>query len=361
MGDTYPRFTVAAVQAASVLYDRDKTIDKTVRLIEEAADKRAVVIGFPELFIPGHTNIWYLGKRSNPLPVQGKLFKELVKNGVRVPGPETSRLCLAAKKAHACVVVGINELDTSFPGTLYASQLFISETGEILGVHRKLVPTLDEKLVYSRGDGSYLNVYETTYGKISALNCGEHNHDLYKYALLAMGSQIHVASWPPFPKHIFAQTQRDATDFRVRQFAREGQIFIINSCGIIDEQNIAACCDVQEEKENLVAYSGGGSSIIGPNGEHLAGPLPENEGIVTAEISLEDALLGKQAHNVLGHYTRWDVLSLNFNRERLAPFKQTAGQDKDVVELTNTFLELREDVRQLKERLDLIERKLESH
>jgi aliphatic nitrilase len=360
MGDTYPNFTVAAIQAASVLFDREKNIDKAVRYIEKAADKGAVIIGFPELFIPGHTNIWYWGKNSNPLPVQGTLFKELVKNAVKIPGTETDRLCSAAKKAHAYVVIGISELDILFPGTLYISQLFISDKGEIMGVHRKLVPTLDEKLVYSRGDGSYFNVYDTSHGKLSALNCGEHNHDLYKYALLAMGTQIHVASWPPFPKHIFGQTQRDATDFRVRQFAREGQIFVINSCGLTDEQNIAACCETQEEKDNLVAESGGGSSIIGPNGEHLAGPIHEGEGVISAEISLEDALLGKQAHNVLGHYTRWDVLSLNFNRERLAPFEQTPSPDKNIAELANTLRELREDIRLIKERADSIEQKLES-
>jgi aliphatic nitrilase len=360
MGDTYPNFTVAAVQAASVLFDREKNIDKAVRYIEMAADEGAVIIGFPELFIPGHTNIWYWGKNSNPLPAQGTLFKELVKNAVKIPSGETDRLCSAAKKAHAYVVIGISELDILFPGTLYISQLLISDKGEILGVHRKLVPTLDEKLVYSRGDGSYLNVYDTSYGKLSALNCGEHNHDLYKYALLAMGTQIHVASWPPFPKNIFGQTQRDATDFRVRQFAREGQIFVINSCGLTDEQNIAVCCETQEEKVNLVGDSGGGSSIIGPNGEHLAGPMHEGEGVISARISLEDALHGKQAHNVLGHYTRWDVLSLNFNRERLSPFKQTPSPDKNITELAKTVCELRENIRLIKERVDSIEQKIES-
>jgi len=359
MGDSYPNFTVAAIQAASVLFDREKNIDKAVRYIEKAADEGAVIVGFPELFIPGHTNIWYWGKNSNPLPVQGTLFKELVKNAVKIPGPETNRLCLAAKKAHAYVVIGINELDMLFPGTLYISQLFISDKGEIMGVHRKLVPTLDEKLVYSRGDGSYLNVFDTSYGKISALNCGEHNHDLYKYALLAMGTQIHVASWPPFPKQIFGQIQRDATDFRVRQFAREGQVFVINSCGITDEQNIAACCETQEERDNLVADSGGGTSIIGPNGEHLAGPLHEGEGVVSAEISLEDAFLGKQAHNVLGHYTRWDVLSLNFNRERLSPFKNLPSQEDNSIDLLSELRQTKKEVYEIREKLELIAQKLE--
>ena len=199
MGDIYPRFTIASVQAASVFHDRDRTVDKAVRLIEEAADHGAVVIGFPELFIPGHPGAWYYAKRSNPLPSQGAMFQEYVKNSVKIPSPATDRLCQAAKKARAYVVIGLAEADPVFPGTLYLSQLFLSDTGDIMGVHRKLVPTNVEKLVFTGGDGSYLNVYDTPYGKISAMNCGEHAHDLYKYALLAMGTQIHIAAWPSFP------------------------------------------------------------------------------------------------------------------------------------------------------------------
>jgi predicted amidohydrolase len=139
MGDTCPRFTVAAVQASSVIFDRDKSMDKAVRLIEEASDKGAVIIGFPELFIPGHLGMWYSSKKSNPMRAERELFVELVKNGVTVPSPETDRLCAAAKKAHAYVVMGINEVDTLYSGNIYMAQLFISDEGEIMGVHRKLV------------------------------------------------------------------------------------------------------------------------------------------------------------------------------------------------------------------------------
>lgn len=352
MGDTYPKFTVAAVQAAPVYLDREKSVDKAVRLIEEAADKGAVIIGFPELFIAGDPILWHDAKKSNPLPVQGPMFKQLVKNAVRVPGPATERLCEAAKKARAYVVIGICELDSLFPGTVYVSALFISDNGEILGVHRKLVPTVSEKLVFSSGDGSYLNVYDTPYGKLSALNCGENTHSLYKYALLAMGAQIHVAGWPAFPANIYPKSLQDAIDYRVRAFAHEGKIFIINSCGIADEQNIAVCCDTQEEKENILANSGGGSSIIGPNGEFLAGPVYEGEAILTADISLEDALPGKQAHNVLGHYTRWDVLSLNFNRQKLSPF--TSDIEANSVDLSTELRSIDERFREIIEKLDLI-------
>ena len=360
MGEVYPKFTVAAVQGASVIFDRDKTIDKAVRFIEEAGDKGAVIIGFPELFVAGHPCVWYYGKKSNPLPIMGAMFKQLAKNGVRVPSPETSRLCMAARKAHAYVVIGISEIDTLYPGTLYNSQLFISASGEIMGVHRKMVPTLVEKLVYSRGDGSYLNVYDTPYGKLSAMNCGEHAHSLYKYALLAMGTQIHVAGWPSFPKHLYGKGQHDSIDFRVRDFAHEGKTFIISCCGITDRQNIDACCETQEEKENIMESSGGGSSIVGPNGEYLVAPVFEGERVLTTEISLEDALPGKQIHNVLGHYTRWDVLSLNFNRERLSPFspsRDALSSESHPVDLSSELRGIRREIGEMKEKVDGLSQK----
>ncbi len=358
MAETYPRFTVAAVQAAPVLFDQEKTVGKAVRFIEEAGDKGAVIIGFPEAFIPGHPGAWYYAKKSNPLPAQGAMFTEIVKNGVKVPSPATDRLCAAARKAHAYVIMGIAEADTLFPGTLYISQLFISDKGEIIGVHRKLVPTNVEKLVFTGGDGSYLNVYDTPYGKISAMNCGEHAHDLYKYALLAMGTQIHIAAWPSFPAwpsypaHQTKKGQQDSIDFRVRQFAHQGKIFVVSSCAIIDEQNIAFCCDTQEDKDKAVANSGGGSSIIGPEGEHLSGPVYDGEAVLTAEISLEDALPGKQLHNVLGHYTRWDVLSLNFNRERLSPFKNVPSPETSSLDVYHELQESRKEISEIKELLE---------
>lgn len=354
MGDVYSRFRVAAVQAASVMFDREKTVDKTIRFIEEAADKGASIIGFPETYIPGHPNLWFGAKKQNPLPIQGPMFREYVKNSVRVPSPDTDRLCTAARKAHAYVVVGISEQDRLYSGTLYLAQLFISAAGEIMGVHRKLVSTNTEKFVFTYGDGSYLNVYDTPFGRLSAMNCGEHAHSLFKYALLSMGTQIHVAAWASFPEKIYKQAQRDSVQFRVRQYSHEGKIFIINSCSVIDRQNIDFCCTTPEEKNNLAVNSGGGSAIIGPNGEYLAGPQYEGEGVLTAEISLEDTLAAKQVHNVLGHYTRWDVLSMNFNREASGPFKKPI--DSVGSELAQQVGELRQEIHRLRERLDSLEK-----
>jgi len=353
MGDIYPRFTVAAVQASSILFDKDKTMDKAVRLIEEAADKGAVIIGFPELFIPGHLGMWYTSRKSNPMRVERELFVELVKNGVKVPSPETDRLCAAAKKAHAYVVIGINEVDTLYSGNMYMSQLFISDAGELMGVHRKLVATGIEKLHYARGDGSYLNVYDTRYGKISAMCCGENFNSLFKLALLGMGTQIHIAGWGTFSSY------PDPIDFSIRQFAYEGKIFVINSVGITDKHNVEVCSETSEEAESFVGTKGGGSSIIGSNGEYLAGPVRDIETIVTAEISLEDALPHKMQINLFGHYTRWDILSLNFNRDRLSLLKDMTATRSSSTDLSYDLQEVKEKIREISDRLAWLTEKLE--
>jgi hypothetical protein len=183
--------------------------------------------------------------------------------------------------------------------------------------------------------------------------CGEHAHSLYKYALLSMGTQIHVAAWPAFPANLLGQAQRDSVDFRVRQFAHEGKIFVINSCAIIDQQNIDFCCTTDDERKNVVS-SGGGSSIIGPNGEYLAGPVYEGETVLTAEISLEQALPGKQIHNVLGHYTRWDVLSLYFNRTKLSPFREVHSPDESDELLLREIQKLAQNLEENNRKLEIL-------
>lgn len=131
MEDSYPRFRLAAIQAASILFDREQTTDKAVRLIEKAGQDGAAIIGFPECFIPGHPGAWFGAKKSNPLPRAGELFTKIVKNGVKIPSPTTDRICAAAKKAHAYVVMGLSELDNLYAGTLYESQIVISDVQEV--------------------------------------------------------------------------------------------------------------------------------------------------------------------------------------------------------------------------------------
>jgi len=326
MTDIFSDIKVAAVQAAPIYMDREATVEKTCRLIEEAGDYGAKIVAFPESFISGYP-YYYLTLLSNPFLEEKKRFVDLYQSGVEVPSPVTDKLCGAARKANVYAVIGINERDPVSMGTLYNSQIFIDNKGNIMGVHRKLAPTIFEKLVYARGDGSCLHVFKTDLGEMGGLICGEHTGSLAKFSLIARGEKIHIASWAGFPPEIFPSSNNESVLFRSRQHAHEGKLFVISSVGHFSQEMKDQLCHTEEEKARV--HTGGGcSAIIGVNGEFLGGPLYDQEGIVYADINFRSIVEAKLRHDVLGHYARFDVLSLNFNDEKLVPIHY--GRDSSV-------------------------------
>jgi len=177
-------FRVAAVQAAPVFLDRDATVEKGCGLIAEAASAGARLAVFPETWIPGYPAWANADSRWNYGPAK-KVFALLSRNAVDVPGPEVTRLCEAACSHCIAVVMGINERTAT--GTLYNSMLFIDRDGTLLGVHRKLVPTYHERMVWGRGDGSTLSVFDSSVGRLGGLVCWENWMPLARYALYAQG------------------------------------------------------------------------------------------------------------------------------------------------------------------------------
>lgn len=349
MLDTYPTLKVAAVQASPIYMNREATVEKACHLIKEAADNGAKIAAFPECFISGYP-YFYLTVLSNPFLEEGIRFKELFKSAIEVPSPATERLSAAARNSDIYVVIGINERDPVSVGTLYNSQLFIDNKGDIMGVHRKLVPTIFEKLVFARGDGSSLHIFKTDFGEMGGLICGEHTNSLAKFSLIARGEMIHIASWVGFPQKIFPKDRNESVLFRIRQHAHEGKLFVISSSNHFSQEMIDHLCRTQEEKGRL-QVGGGCSAIVGVNGEFLGGPLYDQEGIVYADINLENIIEAKLRHDLLGHYSRFDVLSLNFNDERLVPIRygrRTYSQSDDSMIL----------IESLKTKIDKIEQKL---
>lgn len=309
MGDTYPKFTAAAVHAASVFLDRDGSIDKTCRLIAEAAANGAKLIVFPESFVPGYPFwIW------THTPVRGApLFHEFFSNSIVVGGPETARVGAAARQAGAFVVLGVTEREG---GTLYNTLLYFNDQGSIVGRHRKLQPTHVERTVWGRGDGSGLRVHETPYGRIGGLICWEHTMDLARYALTSQGEQIHVAAWPGIsavthdPNSGFFD---DVTSAAARHHALSAQSFVINVQSRVDEEVIRKLDLVG--REDMIRTGGGWSAIIAPNGRILAGPHRDDEAILYAEIDLSQIVYIKYVCDSAGHYARPDVLRLLANYE----------------------------------------------
>ncbi|MDA2933848.1 carbon-nitrogen hydrolase family protein [Acidobacteria bacterium AH-259-D05] len=311
MGDTFPKLKAAAVQAAPVLLDREATVDKACRLIEEAGDRGAQVIGFPECYIPGHP-YWYDFYVATD-PICRSFNVELFKNSMVVPSAATEALGKAARRAHAWVVMGIAEKDPGSFGSIYNTQLFFSPDGTLVGKHQKLVPTVWERLVHTGGDGSTLQTYQTPFGGLSGLICGENINSLARTTLLLEGEVIHVASWPAFATRGY-ERQFHTIDVRMRYYAFEGRIFVISSCSVWSEE-MKDVLQLNSEARSSFIGEGGHSGILNPMGDYIVGPQEEGETILYADLDLREVTEGKLTHDVTGHYQRFDIFSLQVNRQ----------------------------------------------
>ena len=271
-------FVAAVAQAAPVWMDKKATTHKAISLIREAASQHdARIIAFPESFIPAFPyGVWHHGVKRNM-----RFYRALTESAVHLDDPEVLALQAAAREARMVVVMGITERDG---GSLYNSQLFIGADGALLGTRRKLKPTSAERLVWGEGDGAGLRVHDTAgVGRLGGLICGEHNLALARYALQAQQEQVHVASYPdPLME---GRPFADRVDAAVRHYAAEGQCFVLNATGFLDDDARAAVYDTPELADALdrdARALGGVSSIIGPDGAYLAGPLSGAEGLLSA-------------------------------------------------------------------------------
>lgn len=305
----FPVFTLAAVQAAPVYFDREASTEKACQLIAEAGHKGVDLAAFSETWLPGYPFF-----HSSVLVNQGRVT--YLSNAVEIPSPTTDRLCMAAKKANVDVAIGVAELDPRTKGTVYCTLLFIGRDGEILGRHRKLKPSGAERAVWGEGDGVGLKVYERPYGRISGLNCWEHRMLLPGYALMAHGTQIHVAAWP-FSWHLDPDLNTAPAVSQV--FAVQGGCYVIATSALLrpeDVQDAYRDLAVSKIDEWIHAKKGGGR-IIAPNGDAIAQAAVDEETILTASVSLEAVLQAKTDCDVGGHYSRPDVLQLHVNRHPL--------------------------------------------
>jgi nitrilase len=215
------RFTVAAVQAAPVFLNRDATVEKVCNLILEAGRSGARLVVFPEAFIPAYPD-WVWAIPPGETELLDSLYAELVAQAVTIPGASTDQLCDTAREAQVYVAIGVNELNAEASGaTLYNALLYIDDHGEILGKHRKLVPTGAERMIRAQGDGSTLEAYDTALGKLGGLICWENYMPVARYALYAWGTQIYVAAtWD----------RSDTWLATLRHVAAEGRTFAIGCC-----------------------------------------------------------------------------------------------------------------------------------
>jgi nitrilase len=301
-----PIVRAAAVQAEPIILDLDATVAKACGLIREAALNGAKLVVFPEMFIPTYVDgsVWGRGLAMFGSKKATSAFLRLWANSVEIGDASTERLREAARENGVTIAMGLNE-KIKASRTLYNTILYIGEDGAILGKHRKLVPTNHERMVHGFGDGSTLKVLETAAGRIGGLICWANWMPLARYALYAQGEQIHVAP---------TAFDDEMGVVNARNTAFEGGVFVVSVGIVLRKANYPADFEFHEELAAADEFTNaGGSCIIAPDGRLLAGPLWKQEGILYADLDLNETLGAGQLLDTVGHYARPEVLGLRLD------------------------------------------------
>lgn len=301
MNDPRDGFRVAAVQAAPVFADLQASLDKALRLIQQAANRGAQLVAFGESWLPGyplHT------LASSTAEGWWECAGDYVAQGVDVPGPETQALCDAAREAGVDLVMGVCERDPITRGTLYSTLLFIGAEGELLARHRKLRPSPHERAVWGDGDAMDMKVHDRGYALVSGLAGCEHQMALPTFALAEQGAEVHVAAFsgyePPNPRRA---TFFPSQQLLARAFAVQAGCYVV-CVG-------AAMTRPPGDRLAFLSADGftGGSVIVDPRGEIIGGPA-QGETILYADCVKSSIRSAKVAFDCGGHSARRDQLKL---------------------------------------------------
>lgn len=323
-----PTIRVAAVQAAPVFLDRDASIKKLDGLVEEAAAEGAELVAFGESFIAGFP-IW-----NGVLPpiMQHEFHQRLVESSLTVPGPQAELLGQIAAKHQVVLSVGVNERSEHSLGQVFNANLIFDRTGQLVNHRRKLVATWYERLTWSHGDAHDLAPVDLDGWGLGMLICGENTNTLARYALLAQGQRLHIASYPPswpFDQRPGKPDYDLEDSIRIRSAAHsfEGKIFSVVAATALDDQAVTEVAGGDGDIEKLLRSTPTSSLIVGPRGETIAGPLVGEEGILYADIDLAEEIVLKQAHDIVGTYQRLDLFQLNIDTSRPKPVTITGRAD----------------------------------
>ena len=300
----------AVVQAASALFDTPRSLQKLADLTADVARRKAELVVFPEAFVggypKGHDFGVSLGIRT---PAGRDEFRRYFESAIEVRGPATEFLGSVARDHGVHLVIGVIERDG---GTLYCTALIFGPDGSLHGKHRKLMPTAMERVLWGSGDGSTLPVVPTKLGKIGAVICWENYMPLLRTAMYAKGVELYCAvtvddreTWVPTVRHI----------------ALEGRCFVLSACQFHKRGDLPPGYPTDHFPAEQDVLIRGGSCIVGPLGQLLAGPVYGEECVLTAELDRADLARAKFDFDVVGHYARPDVFRLHVNEQPMKPVR----------------------------------------
>ena len=302
---------IAIAQLAPVWLNKKATLAKIAEAIQEAATQKAQLVCFGETLLPGYPFWLELteGARFNS-PIQKEIFAHYLKEAVNIENGDLESLCILAKQYSMAVYIGCAERATDRAGhSVYCSLVYIDNQGIIQSVHRKLMPTYEERLAWSFGDGNGLKVHELEAFTVGGLNCWENWMPLARTALYAQGEDLHVAVWPGNVRNTIDLT---------KHIALENRMYVLSVSGLMRKTDINN--DIPHHdliRQNAPEFlSNGGSCIAAPDGTWVIEPIPEKEIVVTATIDLNEVRKERQNFDPSGHYSRPDIFELMVNRER---------------------------------------------
>jgi nitrilase len=312
--------TIAAVQMAPVWLDRERTITKLLERLHEAARAGAQLVTFGEALVPGYP-FWLErtdGARFES-PVQKALHAHYLDQAVQIERGDLVSVTAVARALGVAVMLGCIERPADRGGhSVYASLVYIDAEGTIRSVHRKLMPTYEERLAWSPGDGHGLRTHRLGAFTVGGLNCWENWMPLARTSLYAQGEDLHVAVWPGG-----MHNTGDITRF----MAREGRSYVVSTCGLMRREDIPVGLPheglLRETAGEFMAN--GGTCIAAPDGTWVVEPVPEVERIVLATLDHRRVREERQNFDAVGHYARPDVLQLSVNRERQATARFSDG------------------------------------
>ncbi|WP_375394649.1 carbon-nitrogen hydrolase family protein [uncultured Sphingomonas sp.] len=307
-------YRAAVVQAASVPFDIDASVAKAARLVREAAANGARLAVFPEALLGGYPKGASFGTPVGLRKPEGRAaFAAYHAAALDLAGPALDTLLAAAAETGVFVVIGCIERDGA---TLYCTALLVDGANGLVGKHRKLMPTAAERLIWGFGDGSTMPVFETGLGRIGAVICWENYMPMLRMAMYDKGITIYCAP---------TADDRDGWAATMRHIALEGRCFVLSACQHIRRGAYPADYDCALGDDPETVLMRGGSMIVGPLGEVLAGPDHGGETILYADIDLGEIVRARYDFDVAGHYARPDVFQLTVDERARPPVARITG------------------------------------